>query len=122
MVKPYYNEQAVTVGEETYRLVINFKTIDATESLLGGRSYDTILGEMLAGNPSVGLQARVVWGLLQEHHPKVTLEEASALARGEAGEAVGAAFAKLIEAAFPTAEPEAKGKNPPKRRGASKPS
>lgn len=121
MVQPYYNEQAVTVGDETFRLVINFKTIDATESLLGGRSYDMILGEMLTGRPSVGTQARVVWGLLREHHPEITLEQASALARGEAGERVGIAIAQLLNAAFPLAdEPKAKGKNPPQRRGASK--
>ena len=122
MVQPYYNEQAVKVGDETFRLVINFKTIDATESILGGRSYDAILGEMLAGRPAVGTQARVVWGLLREHHPEVTLEQASALARGEAGETVGIAIAKLLTDAFPIAEEKPKGKNPRKRRGASKPS
>jgi len=119
---PYYNEQAVSIDGETYRLVINFKTIDATESVLDGRSYDKILGEMLAGNPPVGLQARVVWGLLREHHPEVTLEQASALARGEAGEAVGYAIGKLIMAAFPAAKGKAKDANPPKPRGASRPS
>lgn len=123
MLQAYYHEESVTVGGETYRLVLNFKTIDATESVLGGRSYDSILGEILSGSPSIGLQARVVWGLLREHHPEIPLELASSLARGEAGETVGIALAKLIQAAFPTAQgTKEKGKNPPKRRGVSTPS
>jgi hypothetical protein len=120
MVQPFYNEEAVTADGETYRLVINFRTIDATESVLG-RSYDSVLREMLIGKPSVGLQARVVWGLLREHHSDITLEQADALARGKSGKLFGFAIGNLFQAAFPFAgEPKEKGPNPPKRRGASK--
>lgn len=122
--KPFYNEEAVKVGDDTYRLVINFKAIDATESQLGGRSYEDVLSETVAGRASVGTQARIVWGMLREHHPEITVEEADALARGEASILIGAAIGKLILAAFPfnDQQPKAKGQNPPKRRGASKPS
>lgn len=121
-LQAFYNEEAVKVGEDTYRLVINFRTIDATESQLGGRSYESVLTEMLAGSPSVGLQARVVWGLLREHHPDVALEEADALARGPAAVEIGIAIGRLLHAAFPMSVPDKKAKapNPRKRRGRSK--
>lgn len=117
--QPYYNEQSVEVDGEAYRLVMNFRTIDATESVLGGRAYDEVIEELLSGRPSIGLQTRVVWGLLREHHPEVTLEQASSLARGKAGVAVGEAIGKLIDASFPAADAvKEKDRNPPKRRGA----
>lgn len=123
MLQPLYNEEAVRVGDHTYRLVINFRTIDATETQLGGRSYESALTELLTGRPSTGLQARVVWGLLREHHPEVTIEEADALARGPSAADIGEAIGKLLHAAFPIVQtPKAKGENPPKRRGQSKPS
>lgn len=120
MLKPYYSEQAVRVGDDTYRLVINFKTIDATESVLGGRRYDEILDEVITEKANVGTQARVVWGLLQEHHPDLTIAEADALARGESADAIGTAIGALIAAAFPFSEgPKAKAPNPRKPRGVS---
>jgi hypothetical protein len=118
-VKAFYHEQAVTVDGEVFRLVINFRAIDATESLLQGRAYNAILGEMLSGSPPIGLQARVVWGLLREHHPELTLDDAGALALGPAAGEVGLAIGKLFMAAFPSDDgKKAKGKNPPRRRGA----
>lgn len=119
--KPFYHEQSVTIDGATYRLVINFLAIDATESVLGGRAYPDILDDLLAGK-SVGVQARVVWGLLREHHPELTLEEAAALTIGAAGDTIGLAIGELILAAFPAlvVGEEAKGKNPPKPRGASR--
>jgi hypothetical protein len=118
-LQPFYNEQAVEVDGETYRLVLNFRTIDATESVLGGRAYDEIIEELVCGQPAVGTQTRVVWGLLREHHPDVTLDQAATLARGKASVAVGDAIGKLIDAAFPAADAEKeKEKNPPEPRGA----
>lgn len=120
MLQPFHNEEAVRVGEDTYRLVLNFRAIDATETQLGGRSYESILNELLVGRPSVGLQARVVWGLLREHHPHISLEEADALARGPSSGDIGVALGKLLHAAFPIIqEPKAKDANPQVRRGRS---
>lgn len=126
MLKPFYNEATVGVDGEAYRLVINFRTIDAIESLLD-RDFDTVLEELtdVSRRARHGLQAKVVWGLLREHHSDVTLDQATRLVYGDTGTAVGLVIADLIEAAFPKAstEPEKeKGKNPPKPRGASKPS
>lgn len=121
MFKPFYNEEAVKIGDDTIRLVINFRAMDATESLVG-RNYDEVLKEMAAGDPPLSLQGKVVWGLLREHHPDLSLDHAMTLLFGEPSVAVGFAMNKLLNAAFPAADPEAKGKNPTKPRGASKPS
>lgn len=117
----FYNEEAVKVGDETLRLVINFHTIDATESLLG-RDYDSLIAELT--NPAVTMpvatQAKTLWGLLREHHPEINIDQVMTLVYDpEIGVAIGLAMHKLIKAAFPMAE-KPKGKNPPKRRGASK--
>lgn len=124
-VKPFYNEEAVTVDGETYRLVINFRAIDATEAV-AACDYDAILRKMTdpRRGVSLALQAQVVWGMLREHHPDLTLDHAMTLTQGTAGQMVGIAVAKLIQAAFPAenSQQKAKGSNPPKRRGASKPS
>lgn len=116
-LKPFYCEQSVKVGDEAYRLVVNWAMIDATESLLG-RPFDEVLTELLTPVPAprMGTIGRVLWGLLREHHPEITLEEAAGLMFGETGETIGIAIGKLMMDAFPTQEE--KGKNPRKPRGA----
>lgn len=121
MVKPFYNEQAVKVDGEEFRLVLNFATVDAVESLLAPKTFDEIVGDLLAGTPPMSTQARVVCGLLREHHPALTLDQAMSLVAGPSGETVGIAIGQLILATFPLAEPgKAKPANPRKPRGASR--
>lgn len=115
-LKPFYNEEAVTVDGEAYRLVINFGAIDAIESITG-RSFNVILEELAAEDQKLGLVGKVLWGLLREHHADLTLDHAASLMFGETGITFGLAVHKLLEAAFPPAQ-EAKVKNPRKRRGA----
>jgi hypothetical protein len=119
MPKAFYCEQPVTVGDETLRLVLNFRAIDAIEGLTD-RSFNEVLTELQKIDAKLGLVGKVLWGLLREHHPEVTIDQAASLMFGQTGETVGMAIGKLISAALPRGE--AKGKNPPKRRGASKPS
>lgn len=118
MPKPFYNEQTVEIDGEVIRLVINFRAIDATEQLLG-LGYDEILSEMQKPKASVGLTGKVLWGLLREHHPEMSFDQILTLQAGKNGVVTALAIGKLFEAAFPEEE---KGKNPPKPRGASKPS
>lgn len=123
MVAPFYHEQALTVDGEQLRLVINFAAIDATESLLAPMTFADIIGQLVLGTASMSVQAKVVWGLLREHHSDLTIDQATTLLMGPTGEATGIAVNRLLTAAFPPAEPKkAKGANPPKPRGASKPS
>lgn len=117
MPKPFYHEQAVVIDGEALRLVINFRALDAIETLTG-QDFDTSLVELQSGKARTGLICKVVWGLLREHHPEMTIDQATSLVFGEIGVTVGVALQSLLEAAFPVAE-EAKGENPPKRRGAS---
>lgn len=123
MPKPFYHEQAVVVDGETLRLVINFRALDATESLLD-RPFNEVVDELNGGAPKLSLVGKVLWGLLRDQHPEITLDQTASLMFGETGVMVGIAVNALLEAAFATADPtaKAKGKNPPKRRGASKPS
>ena len=120
-IAAFYHEEQVTVGDETLRLVINFAALDAVESLTG-RSFDRILGEFTGdGEPGISLQGKVVWGLLRQHHPELSLDQVAGLLFGPTSAKVGAAIAKLMAAAFPPAEPadgKAKGANPPEPRGA----
>lgn len=117
MVKPFYNEQNVVIDGETLRLAINFKAIDATERLLG-RDYASILDELQEPSCPIGTTGGVVWGLLREHHPEMSIDQAATLCFGVHSIAVGLALTDLLQAAFPLAEKE-KGANPPKRRGRS---
>ena len=126
MLAAFYHEEQLTVGDETLRLVINFAALDAVESLTG-RAFDRILADFTKpdAEPQLSLQGKVVWGLLRQHHPEITLDQVAALLFGPTGARIGAAIAKLMAAAFPAAEPadpKAKGANPRRPRGASNPS
>lgn len=123
MPKAFYHEQSVTVDGETLRLVINFRALDAIEGVLD-RSFEDVLTELTRKQPKprLGTIGPVLWGLLQEHQPTITLDEAASLLFGEAGSTVGLALGKLVEAAFIADDGKERPKNPRKRRGASKPS
>lgn len=118
MPKPFYHEQTIDIDGETIRLAIDFRSIDATEQLLGC-DYDEILSVIQRPKAPIGTMGKVVWGLLRNHHPEMPFDEILTLLAGKNGAVTGLAISKLLEAAFPEEE---KGKNPPKPRGASKPS
>ncbi len=121
MLTAFYHEAQVQVGDDSLRLVVNMRTIDATEQLVG-ESMPTILGQVLGADPSFALVGKVVWGLLREHHPEVSLDQAAGLMFGEPGKAVGLVIGDLFRRAFHIGEEAEKPANPRKRRGASKPS
>lgn len=121
-LKPFYNEESVVVGEDNYRLVLDFRALDAIEGVTGN-SFNTTLEEITGDAPKLGTIGRVLWGLLREHHSEITLDQAASLMFGDSGLLIGIAVQNLLEAAFNSAPTEkAKGKNPPKARGASAPS
>ena len=115
MLNPFYNEAQVQVGDDTLRFVVNMRTIDAIESLVG-MSMPSAL-ELLLGNddPPLSLLGKFVWGLLREHNAEVSLDQALGLSFGDTGMAVGAVIGDLLRRTFHIGE-EAKGdENPPKR-------
>jgi hypothetical protein len=117
MPEAFYCEQPVEIGGETLRLVINFRAIDATEQLVK-RNYDEILEDLQKDDALVGLKGKVIWGLLREHHPELSLDHVLPMMRGSTGVKVGLAITQLMQAAFPSEE-KAKGKNPRVRGGRS---
>jgi hypothetical protein len=121
MPKAFYHEQLVEIDGEKLLLAINFKAITATERFLDGRGYDSILDELQSPTCTIETTGAVVWGLLREHHPTVSMDETASLLFGANAAKVGLAVSDLMVAAFPAVE-KAKGKNPRKPRGASKPS
>lgn len=118
-MQSFYNEAQVEVGETRLRLVVNMRTIDATEALTG-LTMPKILSLLLGNDPPLSLGGKVLWGMLREHHPEVTLDEALGLMFAQEQDAIGIAMGDLFRRAFHIGK--AKDENPPKRRGASKPS
>lgn len=114
---PFYHEGQIEVEGETLHLVCNFRCIDAIEALTG-LGMDVVL-ERLFTRPPMSLANKVLWGMLLEKHDDITLDGAAAYGFGDHGKAVGLVMYDVLRRAF-NLEPEAKGKNPPKRRGASK--
>lgn len=123
MVQPFRAEQALEAEGETLRLAIDFEALDAIETLLGGRRFSDVLSEIARPDAPEALTAKVVWGLLRKHHPELGLDHALRLVMGSPGP-VGMAVGQLLEAAFPAREEGAAPatEDPPKPRGASKPS
>jgi hypothetical protein len=125
MLRPFYNEEQVNIGTteepEILTLVFNFRAIDAIETLTG-EQMDAVAREVLSGEPRLSVTGKVLWGLLREQHSDATLDQAAGLMFDkERSVPVGLAMGQLLLRAF-NIETKAKDENPPKRRGASKPS
>ena len=117
-MRPFYHEGHVTVEGEQLTLVCNFRVIDVVESLTGEKMSD-ILQQL--DDPPSSLAGKMLWAMLREKHEGVTLDEAAGVMFGPDKGAVGIVVGDIFRRAFNVDEqPKAKGKNPPKRRGASK--
>ena len=115
-MRPFYHEGQLQVDGETLHLVCNFRAIDVIESVTAQKMSE-ILPQLT--DPSYTLVGKVLWGLLREKHEDVTLDDAAGVAFGPSGPAVGVVMGDVLSRAFNIGA-EAKGANPPKRRGASK--
>ena len=105
--------ETVTIGGADYTLSINIEVIDSIEDDF---DMDFESAVALVGKGRLGKIARFLRGLLLQHHPDVTLEDAFALAR-EHGNLFNAAMVTLLEKARPeTAEGAGGGANPPNAR------
>lgn len=117
-MRSFYHEGQVEVDGEKLTLVCNFRAIDVIESVTGEKMTD-ILPQL--ADPPMALVGKVLWGLLREKHEGVTLDEAAGVGFGMDGARVGVIMGDVLRRAFNLGdEPEAKDKNPRKRRGASK--
>lgn len=119
MFPTFYEEEQVKLDGGVLRLAINFRALGAIETLTE-RGMDELLPSLLGGNAQTNVIGKVIWGLMREHHPESTLDDAAGLMFDKkTAVPVGLAVNALLMRAFHL-EPEAKDKNPPKRRGASK--
>jgi hypothetical protein len=114
-VRAFYNEASVEVEGEQLTLVLNFRAIDVIESLAKQPMSDIL--KQLGPSVPYSLVGKVLFGLLREMHDGVSLDQAAGVAFGPDGAKVGMAISDLLDRGFNFGE--AKGKNPPKRRGRS---
>jgi hypothetical protein len=125
MLTAFYDEEIISVGEDTLTLAIDFRAIDFIEHIAGESGTITpmpnVVAMLFADPPPLSLAGKVLRGLLLRHHEDVSLDQCAGLMFGEHGNRVARAMFGLITRAMNLETPkEEKGKNPPKRRGASK--
>lgn len=125
MLTAFYDEEVISVGDDTLTLAIDFRVIDVIEHLVGEAGSITPMPEvtamLFADPPPLSVCGKVLWALLRRHHDDVSLDQCAGLMFGEHGNRVALAMYGLIMRAMNLEAPkEEKGKNPPKRRGASK--
>ena len=128
MLTAFYDEEVAQLGDHTLRLAIDFRAIDLMEHIVGDTDAITpatvIVEYMLFSAPvPVSISCKVLYALLRRHHEEITLDVAMGVIAGEHSSVVALAMQSLLRRSFNFGEPvKAKAKNPPKRRGASKPS
>ena len=113
------DEQQVQVGEETLTLRLDFRAITIMEGSLQS-DMPTIVANFRSGRPQLSVVGQMLWAILREHHPEVTLDQAAGLMFSKEAAKIGFALDALLERSFPLAEDKAedkKPKNAPKRRG-----
>lgn len=125
-LKPFYNEAVIDAGGGIQlRLVMNFRTIDMLEGLLG-RGMDELLGEL---STSTGMMGKFIWAMTREHHASLSLDQIAGLMFDpRLGPPAAVITGDLIKRAFHMGSPEPEGEKssrPPRRsvgasRGSSK--
>jgi hypothetical protein len=115
-VRAFRSTETVKCGDQDLTLAIDIEIIDALEDEFDC-GFDQIFATTI-GKGRVGKTTRLLRGLLQRHHPDLSLDDVGGLAV-EYGIELGEAITRLIEKAIPEAEsgpepgPEAKDENPP---------
>jgi hypothetical protein len=115
-------EEQVEAFGETYTLRLDFRAISVIEGTLDMSLRDVCV-HLRSGNPPVGLLSRVLWAMLREWNPEVTIDQALAIVMTPGKEAAqfGMALDSLLERAFPLQAEGREKPNPPKSsRGRSK--
>lgn len=130
MLTAFYDEEVVQLGDDdTLRLAIDFRAIDLMEHIVGDSDAITpstlIVDHVLHSNPCpVSILCKVLYALLRRHHEDLSMDVCLGVMASKHSVAASFAMQNLLRRAFNYGEPakEEKGKNPPKPRGASKPS
>ena len=111
-------EEQVEAFGETFTLRLDFRAISVIEGALN-LQFPAVVAELRGGNPPYATLSRVLWALLREHHPEVTIDQCLAIVMdpGKDGGKFGFALDALLERAFPVVTEDRKKPNPPKKRG-----
>ena len=112
-------EEQVTVGGEALTLRLDFRAISVMEGALQS-DMPSIVANFRSGRPQISVLGQMLWAMLREHHPEVTLDQAAGIMFADEAAKVGFALDALLERAFPFPVEDRKTKNPPKQRGRSK--
>lgn len=115
-------EEQVEAFGETYTLRLDFRAISVIEGALG-MDFPVVVSQIRGGSPQYSLLSRVLWALLREWNPEVTIDQALAIVMDQGKDATkfGLALDALLERAFPIVTEGREKPNPPKpRRGRSK--
>jgi hypothetical protein len=126
MLTAFYDEEVVTLGEDTLRLACDFRAIDLMEHTIGNSDAITpateIVRYMLGGGEiPISISCKVLYALLQRHHEGVSYDVCMGVIGGEHSTRVALAVQTLLKRSFGYGEAvKAKAKNPRARRGASK--
>lgn len=121
MIVAFAPEEQIEAFGATYTLRLDFRAISVIEGALDMPLQD-VCTHLRSGNPPVGLLSRVLWAMLREWNPEVTIDQALAIVmdRSNDGAKFGLALDALLERAFPITAEDRKPANPPKRNGRSK--
>lgn len=126
MLTAFYDEEVISVGEDTLTLAIDFRAIDIMEHLAGENGITPmteIVAMLFSDPPPLSVCGKVLYALTRRHHDGLSLDVCAGLMFSEHGNRVAMAMYGLIMRAMNLGEPKKeKGKNPRKPRGASKPS
>jgi hypothetical protein len=113
-------EEQVTVDGQALTLRLDFRAITIMEGALQS-DMPSIVANFRSGRPQLSVLGQMLWAMLREHHPEVTLDQAAGIMFANEAAKVGFALDALLERAFPLPTEDRKPKNPPmKRRGRSK--
>jgi hypothetical protein len=112
-------EEQVTVDGTPLTLRLDFRAITIMEGALQS-DMPSIVANFRSGRPQLSVLGQMLWAMLREHHPEVTLDQAAGIMFADEAAKVGFALDALLERAFPLPTEDRKKADPPKRRGRSK--
>jgi hypothetical protein len=119
----FYDEELISIGEDTLTLAIDFRALDLAEHLIGDAGTITpvteIVAMLFADHPPRSVLGKLLWALLRRHHETISLDMAAGLMLGGHAGHLTVAMRSLLVRAMNFGDVKAKDENPRKRRGAS---
>lgn len=105
MANKFFGEVEVKVGDQTYKLRMDFNAMCEFEDVTGINAMDAF-ADFEKGNISVKSMRAMMYAFLKRHHPEITLEQAGEVLSENMG-----ALEAVISASMPTGkEAESLGK------------